>query len=49
VLGKALERFPGLAGMDAYIAGPSLAVGAARKFLRERGLPDAQCVADYEN
>jgi CDP-4-dehydro-6-deoxyglucose reductase len=49
VLGKALERFPGLAGMDAYIAGPSLVVGAARKFLRERGLPDAQCVADYEN
>ncbi len=49
VLGKALERFPTLAGMDAYIAGPSLAVGAARKFLLARGLPDDRCVADYQN
>jgi CDP-4-dehydro-6-deoxyglucose reductase len=49
VLGKPLERFPNLAEMDAYIAGPSLAVGAARKFLRARGLPDDQCVVDYEN
>jgi CDP-4-dehydro-6-deoxyglucose reductase len=49
VLGKTLERFPNLTEMAAYIAGPTLAVGAGRNFLRERGLPDEQCVVDYEN
>lgn len=48
VLDGALRRFPNLAGMDAYVAGPSLAVGAARKLLLARGMTDAHIVADYE-
>lgn len=48
ILGKELGRFGNLALMDAYIAGPSLAVGAARKLLIQGGMPDAQIVADYE-
>jgi CDP-4-dehydro-6-deoxyglucose reductase len=48
LLGKALERFDGLAQMDAYVAGPSLAVGVALRLLRERGMPDAQILADCE-
>jgi CDP-4-dehydro-6-deoxyglucose reductase len=49
ILDGALQRFPNLAAMDAYIAGPGLAVGAARKLLLARGMPDGQIVADYEN
>ncbi len=48
ILGRELDRFPNLAGMDAYIAGPSLAVGAARKLLIGRGMPDGRIAADYE-
>lgn len=48
VLGKELDRFANLAQLDAYVAGPSLAVGAARRLLLARGMPDAQIVADYE-
>jgi len=48
VLGRALERFGNLAQMDAYLAGPSLAVGAARKLLLARGMPEGQIVADHE-
>lgn len=49
ILGGVVAGFGNLAGMDAYIAGPSLAVGAARKLLLERGMPDAHIVADYES
>lgn len=49
LLGKELDRLGDPAQMDAYLAGPSLAVGAARKLLIARGMPDAQIAADYEN
>ncbi len=48
LLGRELERFADLAQMDAYLAGPSLAVGAARSVLLARGMPEAQIRADYE-
>lgn len=48
VLGGALEHLGDLSRMDAYIAGPSLAVDAARTLLLARGMPAAQILADYE-
>lgn len=48
VLGRVLDRLGDLTQRDAYLAGPGLAVGAARKLLLERGMAEARIRADYE-
>lgn len=49
VLAGPLSVLPQLTEMDAYIAGPELAVGAARQLLMQRGVPEGQIVTDYQN
>jgi CDP-4-dehydro-6-deoxyglucose reductase len=42
VLGEILDRFDNLAHMDAYVAGPRLAVDATQRLLLNRGMPGTQ-------